>query len=220
MFLAFDLLKKGRSELEGKPLARRRPLLEDFAARYFTRGSLFSPLAGQSEIAGCSSVACIGWRRKRWRDRQTSRSCLKPATVEACEDHALSQCGLRHRRLPVRGKRSSRSEGCWFDSSGALRRQGLLHHVGFSSGIKAKDKPALTDKLKAIRQDRSFTGNAPGGPSRWSTKRTSEWQPVKPKYVVEISYDHYRRSLPPRHVHSDHSRPRARDFCSCKRTGI
>ena len=67
----------------------------------------------------------------------------------------------------------------------------LLHHVVFSSGIKAKDKPELTDKLEAKRQDRSFTGNAPGGPSRWSTKRSSEWQPVEPKYVVEVSYDHF-----------------------------
>ena len=74
---------------------------------------------------------------------------------------------------------------------GLYDADGLLHHVGFSSGIKAKDKPALTDKLEAIGQDRSFTGNAPGGPSRWSTKRSSEWQPVKPKYVVEVSYDHF-----------------------------
>jgi ATP-dependent DNA ligase len=68
---------------------------------------------------------------------------------------------------------------------------GLLHHVGFSSGIKAKDKPALTDKLEAIKSVRSFTGAAPGGPSRWSTKRSSEWQAVKPKYVIEVSYDHF-----------------------------
>jgi ATP-dependent DNA ligase len=67
----------------------------------------------------------------------------------------------------------------------------LLHHVGFSSGIKAKDKAALTDKLEAIGQDRSFAGNARGGPSRWSTKRSAEWQAVKPKYVVEVSYDHF-----------------------------
>ena len=63
--------------------------------------------------------------------------------------------------------------------------------MGFSSGIKAKDKPALTDKLEAIKQDRSFTGSAPGGPSRWSTKRSPQWQAVKPKYVVEVSYDHF-----------------------------
>ena len=41
LFLAFDLLKKGGSELETKPLAKRRPLLEDFAARYFTSANLF-----------------------------------------------------------------------------------------------------------------------------------------------------------------------------------
>ena len=63
---------------------------------------------------------------------------------------------------------------------------------GISSGIKTKDKPTLTDKLEAVRQDRSFTGNAPGGPSRWSSTQTVvEWQPVTPKYVVEVSYDHF-----------------------------
>jgi ATP-dependent DNA ligase len=74
---------------------------------------------------------------------------------------------------------------------GLYDTDGLLHHVGFSSGIKTKDKPALTEKLEAIKNDRSFTGNAPGGPSRWSTNRSSEWQPLKPKYVVEVSYDHF-----------------------------
>jgi ATP-dependent DNA ligase len=67
---------------------------------------------------------------------------------------------------------------------------GLLHHVGFCSGIKTSDRPALTDKLEAIARDRSFTGKTPGGPSRWSTKRSTEWQPVQPKYVVEVSWDH------------------------------
>jgi ATP-dependent DNA ligase len=68
---------------------------------------------------------------------------------------------------------------------------GLLHHVGFSSGIKAKDKAVLTDKLEDVAQKQSFTGTAPGGPSRWSSRRSSEWTPVKPKYVVEVSYDHF-----------------------------
>ena len=74
---------------------------------------------------------------------------------------------------------------------GLYDAEGLLHHVGFSSGIKAKEKAALTEKLEALKHDRSFTGNAPGGPSRWSTKRSSEWQPVKPECVVEVSYDHF-----------------------------
>jgi hypothetical protein len=53
--------------------------------------------------------------------------------------------------------------------------EGLLHHVGFTSGIKTAEKRELTDKLEKIRAERSFTGNAPGAPSRWSTKRSSEW---------------------------------------------
>ena len=36
-----------------------------------------------------------------------------------------------------------------------------------------------------------FTGNAPGGPSRWSTKRSTEWQPLKSRLVVEVEYDHF-----------------------------
>jgi ATP-dependent DNA ligase len=56
--------------------------------------------------------------------------------------------------------------------------KGMLHHVGFTSAIKAQEKPGLTARLEAIVTDRSFTGNMPGGPSRWSTKRSSEWTPV------------------------------------------
>jgi ATP-dependent DNA ligase len=68
---------------------------------------------------------------------------------------------------------------------------GELHHVGFCSAIKAVDKPALTDRLVAIVASRSFTANVPGRPSRWSSARSSEWPPVKPKFVVEVSYDHF-----------------------------
>jgi ATP-dependent DNA ligase len=69
--------------------------------------------------------------------------------------------------------------------------KGLLHHVGFTSTIKREDKPALTRKLETLIAPPGFTGNAPGGPSRWSTKRSSEWQPLKPKLVVEVCYDHF-----------------------------
>jgi ATP-dependent DNA ligase len=69
--------------------------------------------------------------------------------------------------------------------------EGLLHHVGFTSTIKREDKPELTRKLKALVAPPGFTGNAPGGPSRWSTRRSDEWKPLKPKLVVEVCYDHF-----------------------------
>jgi ATP-dependent DNA ligase len=68
---------------------------------------------------------------------------------------------------------------------------GLLHHVGFTSAFKASERPALTKKFEALKKPPGFTGNAPGGPSRWSTERTGEWEPVDPKIVVEVTYDHF-----------------------------
>jgi ATP-dependent DNA ligase len=69
--------------------------------------------------------------------------------------------------------------------------EGLLHHVGFTSAIKNQDKPALTDKLESLIAKPGFTGNAPGGPSRWSTERSAQWCPLKPKLVIEVCYDHF-----------------------------
>ena len=68
---------------------------------------------------------------------------------------------------------------------------GLLHHVGFTSAIKAEQRKELTDQFEALRKPPGFTGNAPGGPSRWSTERSGEWEPVDPKLVVEVTYDHF-----------------------------
>lgn len=67
---------------------------------------------------------------------------------------------------------------------------GLLHHVGFTSGIADRDKPELTRRLEALIEPPGFTGDAPGGPSRWSMERSTAWQPLAPRLVVEVRYDH------------------------------
>ncbi len=66
---------------------------------------------------------------------------------------------------------------------------GKLNHVGFTSGISNAERPALTKKLERLRGGLGFTGDAPGGPSRWSTERSAEWVPLKSKLVVEVEYD-------------------------------
>jgi ATP-dependent DNA ligase len=68
---------------------------------------------------------------------------------------------------------------------------GLLHHVGFTSNIPNGEKPAITAKLEKLKKAPGFTGQAPGGPSRWSTERTGEWEPLDPQLVVEVQYDHF-----------------------------
>ena len=67
---------------------------------------------------------------------------------------------------------------------------GLLNHVGFCSGIKVADRQALTKKLEKFIKPPGFTGRAPGGPSRWATRRSTEWRPLKPSLVAEVEFDH------------------------------
>jgi ATP-dependent DNA ligase len=73
---------------------------------------------------------------------------------------------------------------------GLYDEAGLLNHVGFTSTLPAKEKPALTRRLEQLIGPPGFTGRAPGGPSRWSTERSGEWQPLRPELVVEVRYDH------------------------------
>jgi ATP-dependent DNA ligase len=68
--------------------------------------------------------------------------------------------------------------------------KGKLNHVGFTAGIPGATRPALTKKLEALKGGTGFTGDAPGGPSRWSTERSGDWVPLKPKLVAEVRYDH------------------------------
>ena len=69
--------------------------------------------------------------------------------------------------------------------------EGLLHHVGFTSSFTAKQRAEFTPKLEKLIRKPGFTGQAPGGPSRWSTKRSAEWEPLAPKLVIEVEYDHF-----------------------------
>ncbi len=73
---------------------------------------------------------------------------------------------------------------------GLHNRDGKLDHVGFTSTIRNADRKALTKRLEALAEPPGFTGNAPGGPSRWSTERSTQWTPLRPELVVEVCYDH------------------------------
>jgi ATP-dependent DNA ligase len=69
--------------------------------------------------------------------------------------------------------------------------QRKLNHVGFTSSIHDEERAALTKKLERLIKPPGFSGKAPGGLSRWSTKRSAEWQPLDPKLVAEVEFDHF-----------------------------
>jgi ATP-dependent DNA ligase len=73
---------------------------------------------------------------------------------------------------------------------GLYNIKGELDHVGFTSTISNDERRSLTKKLEANRALPGFTGRAPGRPSRWSNERSSEWEALAPKFVVEVCFDH------------------------------
>jgi len=73
---------------------------------------------------------------------------------------------------------------------GLYNEEGNLDHVGFTSSIANADRKNLTLRLEKLIKSPGFTGNAPGGPSRWSTERSTQWEPLATKLVVEVQYDH------------------------------
>jgi len=66
-----------------------------------------------------------------------------------------------------------------------------LVYVGHTSSIKKSDRAALTKKLEALRGENPFEVRVPGGPSRWATERSSEWEPLKPELVCEVEFDYF-----------------------------
>jgi ATP-dependent DNA ligase len=73
---------------------------------------------------------------------------------------------------------------------GLYDADGKLDHVGFTSTISDAARPELTERLERLHGPPGFTGRTPGGPSRWSTERSGEWEPLRPELVVEVRFDH------------------------------
>src|SRR5439155_24096300 len=74
---------------------------------------------------------------------------------------------------------------------GLYDRDGLLNHVGFTSSFSREERATLKSIVEPLRGGPGFSGRAPGGPSRWSTERSAEWEPLKPKLVCEVRFDHF-----------------------------
>jgi ATP-dependent DNA ligase len=188
-FVAFDLLLGPRGNpLTDRDLATRRQRLEAFAARYFPAGG---PL--HLSPATRDADAARGWLR---------RGDAGLDGVIAKRLDADYRSGARTGMLKVKTLRTADCVvgGFRYASAGSVvgslllglyGDDGLLHHVGFCSGIPRAERARLTAELEALREPPGFTGRAPGGPSRWATARSTEWEPLRPERVVEVAYDHF-----------------------------
>lgn len=183
----FDLLADGADSLVDLPLRQRRERLEAFAARTLPPdgGVRLSPATTSLSVAhkwfGSVGETLDGIIAKRIDAPYAAGARTAMVKIKARRTADCVVGGFRYtEKARVVG---SLLLGLYDDA-------GLLHHVGFCSGLKTSERPALTKKLEALRGGSGFTGRAPGGPSRWSTKRSTEWEPLKPELVVEVQFDH------------------------------
>jgi ATP-dependent DNA ligase len=193
LFIAFDLLAAAADKkLSAQPLAKRRPALEAFAKTQFKTNPTFRLSQATTNHAtakrwlaqaggGCDGVIA---KRLDLPYQSGNREGMQKIKHFRSADCVVG--GFRYATHSVNGKKvvGSLLLGLYDD-------EGLLHHVGFTSAIKQQEKPSLTSKLEPLMAKPGFTGNAPGGPSRWSTERSAQWCPLKPKLVVEVAYDHF-----------------------------
>lgn len=187
--IVFDILvdAKGDSLVE-LPLAARREALEAFVEAYVP-----------GELAVYLSPATS--------DMQTVTEWFRSVGggldgVIAKQRELPYQTGTRHGMKKMKSMRTADCVvgGFRYASKGKVVGSlllglyddvGLLHHVGFTSNVPNPEKPAVTAKLEKLIKQPGFTGRAPGGPSRWSTERTSDWEPLATSLVVEVKYDHF-----------------------------
>jgi ATP-dependent DNA ligase len=189
LYVVFDLLVDDQNRsLVKLPLDGRRKALESFTERILaeTKSVVLSPVTrniatAQRWLSGRSGLDGVMAKRGTERYRSGERFGMRKIKR------------LRSADCVVGGFRYASSGAAVVGSLllGLYDEDGLLHHVGFTSSFMSYHRSALLQKLKPFIKSPGFTGTAPGGPSRWATKRSSEWEPLAPKLVVEVQYDHF-----------------------------
>jgi len=188
VFIVFDLLidDKG-SSLESLPLAERRQRLEVFAKKFLDDKSSvrLSPVTDDLRVArkwfhmgvGLDGIVA---KRKDLPYQSGERTGMQKIKKQRTADCVVG--GFRY--LEKKKQVGSLLLGLY-------NRDGQLDNVGYTSSIHAEDRASLTKKLEKLIKPPGFTGKAPGGLSRWSTKHSMEWQPLDNKLVVEVQFDHF-----------------------------
>jgi ATP-dependent DNA ligase len=188
LFIVFDLLvDERRAKLVDLPLRERRRALDSFARKFLLKNERIrlSPVTNKLMVAQKwfhSGVGLDGVIAKR---DDLPYNPGERVGMQKIKKQRTADCvvgGFRY----LEAKRLVGSL-----LLGLFNSEGKLDHVGFTASIQSSERPALTKKLEGLVKPPGFTGKAPGGLSRWSTKRSMEWTPLRPKLVAEVQFDHF-----------------------------
>jgi len=182
VFAVFDMIEDvDGADLRGAPWTTRHGRLETFMDRHQTPALTLTPGTD---------------------DRDLAADWLADGKLEGVVAKARDGVYLEGERAMMKVKRARTADcvvgGFRYASDapivgslllGLYGDDGRLNHVGHTSGFAGIDKVALTQELEALKGGVGFDGRAPGGPSRWSTDRSAQWEPLRPELVVEVLFD-------------------------------
>ena len=195
-FVAFDLLAEGDEDLRESPFDARRRRLERLLAVAPPRVVL-TPATTDRAVAA------------RWLDRRAGGGV---DGVVAKEVDLRYQPG---RRAMIKVK-TLRTADCvvagyrpYVDTPavsslllGLYDEAGSLHHVGIVQAFTDRERVALVDELAPLRIPldehpwklgfeigRSPTGRLKGAAARWTPGMDHDWVPLRPRLVVEVTFD-------------------------------
>ena len=187
LFLLFDLLVENGVDITDRPLSERRSRLELFADEYLrnNRHIGVSPATRRTAqarewLADHSGTDGVVAKRLDLPYQSAERTGMQKIKRIRTADCVVG--GFRY---------STKGNIVGSLLLGLYDDDGILHHVGFTSSLSTEDRRRITPIVERLRGGEGFTGRAPGGPSRWSTARSSEWEPLEPTLVVEVQYDHF-----------------------------
>ncbi len=190
VMIVFDILADTSGEsLVLKPLRHRREALEEFGRKYLEGNSqiIISPATTDANVTDDwlkkmgNRLDGIVAKRLDLPYQSGNRKGMNKVKKLRSVDCVVG--GFRY------GSAGKKSIGSLL--LGLHDERGLLNHVGFSSSFTAKERVELIEKLEPLIEKPGFTGDAPGGPSRWSTERSTEWEPLSNVLVAEVTYDHF-----------------------------
>ena len=188
-YVAFDLLAEGDADLRKKTLGDRRKQLERL-------------------LKGVKPPVFV---TPYTRDRKTAEKWFEKfegAGLDGVMAKSWSGTYVPGKRLWVKVKHK-RTADCvvigWRKSSdgstlgalllGLYDKKGTLQYVGHTSSFNAAERRDLIARLKPLQTEipeeqwRANPGRMPGGLSRWSRGKDTEWVVVKPQLVCEVTYD-------------------------------
>jgi ATP-dependent DNA ligase len=188
-FIAFDVIAEGGEDLRKRPLGERRKRLEKllkgvkppiFLTPYTRDPKTAEDWFEKFEGAGLDGVIAKSWEgtyvpgKRLWVKVKHKRTadCVVIGWRKTSDGSTLGALLL-----------------------GLYDKKAKIHYVGHTSSFSAAERKELIKKLKPLETEipeeewNANPGRMPGGLSRWSRGKDTEWVAVRPELVCEVSYD-------------------------------